>query len=69
MARLKGRLDMLDGPSRGEFDTLKSRVDALENKIANIMKIIDGINKKLKGVNQGGSSAAAGADQELVDRL
>ena len=26
------------------------------------------INKKLKGVNQGGS-AAAGADSELVDRL
>ena len=32
------------------------------------MKIIDGINKKLKGVSTGGS-AAAGADSELVDRL
>lgn len=58
----------MDGPSRGEFDTLKSRVDALENKIANVMKIIEGINKKLKGVQSGGS-AAGGADQELVDRL
>jgi predicted nucleic acid-binding Zn-ribbon protein len=40
----------MDGPSRGEFTTLKARVDSLENKIANIMKIIEGINKKMKGV-------------------
>lgn len=65
--RLRDRVEKMDGPSRGEFDTLKQRVDALENKIANIMKIMDGINKKLKGVQSG--SAAGGADQELVDRL
>lgn len=57
----------MDCPSRGEFDLLKNRVDALENQLAMFKKQIDAIIMKMKGMK--GGNGAAGADQGQVDAI
>ena len=59
----------MDGPSRGEFDLLKNRVDALENQLAMFKKQIDAIIMKMKGMKGGSGAGAAGADQGQVDAI
>lgn len=54
--KLKSRVDAiiaLDCPNRGEFDLLKTRVDQLENFVANIRKQMEGILNKMKGMSGG----------------
>ena len=36
--KLKTEFDKLDGPNRGEFDLLKTRVEVVENQMANVRK-------------------------------
>lgn len=50
----------------GEFNTLKNRVDKLENSNASLKKAYGDLEKKLSGLKLGGND---GANQEQVDRL
>lgn len=63
--KLKLIVDAIDAPNRGEFDLLRTRVDNLENLVANIRKQMEGILNKMKGMS--GGSADPGALKDCLD--
>ena len=69
MEKLSDTVARFDGPSRGEFDLLKSRVEALENQIAMFKKQLDTLIQRMKGVKTGAGSGAGGADQGQVNAI
>ena len=62
MDKLTDTVARFDSPSRGEFDLLKSRVDALENQLAMFKKQLDTLIMRMKGVKTGAGTGAGGAD-------
>jgi len=50
MIQLQKAFDAMNGPSREEFDLLKTRVDNLEKEIANLRRLLGELNKKVNGI-------------------
>lgn len=66
-SKLKTEFGKLDGPNRGEFDLLKTRVEVIENQMANVRKQVEAVLNRMKGMS--GGSADPGAMQECLDAL
>lgn len=64
--KLRRIIDAMHFPSMEEFNMLKGRVDALENQIGNIRKLVSELEKKIKGMGRGNGG---GADQGMLDKV
>ena len=65
LVQLQKTIDSMDGPSREEFDLLKTRVENLEKELANLRRLLGELNKKVNSMQP----SSGGADPTLVQQL